>query len=192
MYHEGNRSLQARFNSTALADRLREVEARAVLNGEDISFIGSRPFFFLSTCDADRQPLCSYKGGDPGFVKIRGDRLLLFPDYDGNGTFRSLGNILVNPRVSLFFIDFENPARTQVEGLASVSFEAGDTGLWKGARSAVRVEVTRAFSACPRYVHRMAPAGLSEHVPRAGSEPPVPDWKKKAAYQDVLPENIQP
>ena len=43
----------------------------------------------------------------PGFVRVVDERTLAFPSYDGNGMFQSLGNVLVNPKVGLLFVDFE-------------------------------------------------------------------------------------
>src|SRR5690349_8312913 len=111
MYHAGSRQLQDSFSTRLLADRLVEVLARSVFTDDDREFIGSRPLFFLSTADAEGRPECSYKGGLPGFVRVIEPHTLAFPSYDGNGMFKSLGNVLVNPYVGLLFIDFETPKR---------------------------------------------------------------------------------
>ena len=119
-YHAGMRGLQDRFDTHRLADRLAERLSRERFTDEDRAFIESRTMFFLSTADGDGAPDCSYKGGDPGFVKLLDDTTLVFPSYDGNGMFRSLGNITVNPRVGLLFIDWERPRRLRVSGEASL------------------------------------------------------------------------
>ena len=54
--------------------------------------------FFLATSDDDGQPTCSYKGGEPGFVHVVDERTVAFPNYDGNGMYLSMGNVLRNPR----------------------------------------------------------------------------------------------
>ena len=77
--------------------------------------------FFLATTDAEGCPDCSYKGGDPGFVRVIDERTLVFPSYDGNGMFKSLGNIRANPAVGLLFLNFEEPRRLRVNGTATVS-----------------------------------------------------------------------
>ncbi len=185
-YHAGMRALQDRFDTRRLADRLDEKLARRDFSDEDRAFIESRSLFFLSTADADGQPDCSYKGGAPGFVRVTGDGELAFPHYDGNGMFRSLGNILVNPAVALLFIDFEKPRRLRVNGSASV---AGDDPLlasFAGAQLIVRVRAERIFPNCPRYIHRMTTVEPSLYVPRAGYTPPVPKWKRFDEFADVL------
>src|SRR5579871_527555 len=104
MYHEGNRALQAHFGSEALADRLVERTHRTAFTDSDKDFIERCSFFFLATADAEGQPDCSFKGGAPGFVKVVTPTPLVYPDYDGNGMFKSLGNVRANPRVGLLFI----------------------------------------------------------------------------------------
>lgn len=118
-YHDGARQLQDRFDTRRLADRLDEVQVRSVFTSEDRTLIERASMFFLATADADGQPDCSYKGGLPGFVRVVDDCTLAFPDYNGNGMYRSLGNALANPRGALLFIDFERPQRLRVIGDAS-------------------------------------------------------------------------
>ena len=189
VYHEGMRRLQDRFDTRRLADRLDERLGRAAFTGEDRSFIESRRLFFLATAGADGQPDCSYKGGEPGFVRVTGDDELAFPSYDGNGMFRSLGNVIVNPAVALLFIDFERPNRLRVNGRATIA--EGDPLLeaFPGAQLVVRVRATRIFPNCPRYIHRMSLVEPSPFSPRAGYTPPVPKWKRFEAFCDVLPKD---
>src|SRR5215471_5255011 len=121
LYHEGNRWMQDRFDSRRIADRLQQVTLHDHFSEGDRAFVTRSSMFFLATADADGQPDVSYKGGMPGFVRVVDKQTLAFPDYDGNGMFKSLGNILVNPKVGLLFIDFEQPNRMRVSGTASVS-----------------------------------------------------------------------
>jgi predicted pyridoxine 5'-phosphate oxidase superfamily flavin-nucleotide-binding protein len=122
MFHDGNRQLQDQFDSRRIADRLEEKLTRQAFTEQDRAFVENAMFFFLATADAEGKPDCSFKGGTPGFVRIIGPGELAFPDYDGNGMFKSLGNILANPAVGLLFIDMgEKPRRLRVNGQASVS-----------------------------------------------------------------------
>jgi predicted pyridoxine 5'-phosphate oxidase superfamily flavin-nucleotide-binding protein len=186
-YHAGMRQLQDRFDSRRLADRLDQKLSRSVFSAQDREFIESRTLFFLATADADGQPDCSYKGGAPGFVRVTGDGELAFPHYDGNGMFRSLGNVLVNPAVALLFIDFERPNRMRVNGRASIAAADPLRASFVGAQLVVRVRATRIFPNCPRYIHRMSITEPSSYVPREGYTPPVPAWKRFDAFCDVLP-----
>jgi hypothetical protein len=92
-FHEGMRTWQDRFDSRRLADRLEERLGRNRFTADDRAFIESRTMFFLATADEAGRPDCSYKGGDAGFVRVTGDDELVFPSYDGNGMFRSIGNL---------------------------------------------------------------------------------------------------
>src|SRR5688572_11382270 len=98
-YHEGMRTLQDLRETRALADRLEKVTMRSAFTDEDKTFIQRCRMFFIATADTQGQPDCSYKGGLPGFVRVADDRTLVIPDYDGNGQYRSWGNVIVNPQV---------------------------------------------------------------------------------------------
>lgn len=186
-YHDGMRAMQDRFDSRRLADRLHERLGRVAFTPEDRAFIESRTMFFFATADAQGRPDCSYKGGSPGFVRITGDDELAFPSYDGNGMFRSLGNVLVNPAVGLLFIDFERPGRLRVNGLARIDEADPLMASFTGAQLVVRVRATRIFPNCPRYIHRQQLVEASPYVPREGETPLVPNWKRMEAFCDVLP-----
>jgi uncharacterized protein len=187
-YHEGMRRLQDRFDTRRLADRLEEKLGRAAFTDEDRAFIESRRLFFLATADAEGRPDCSYKGGEPGFVQVTGAAELAFPSYDGNGMFRSLGNVLSNPEVALLFIDFERPNRLRVNGRASIADGDPLVERFPGAQLVVRVRAARIFPNCPRYIHRMTLVEASPYAPREGYTPPVPKWKRFDAFCDVLPQ----
>lgn len=186
-YHEGMRGLQDRFDTRRLADRLSEHLSRAEFSAEDKAFVESRSMFFLATADAAGRPDCSYKGGLPGFVRVTGPAELAFPSYDGNGMFRSLGNVAANPAVGLLFLDFEKPRRLRVNGVASASEDDPLRAEFDGAQMVVRIRAERIFPNCPRYLHRMQLVELSAYAPRPGHEPPVPAWKQMPAFRDVLP-----
>ena len=187
MYHRGHRELQDRFDSRRIADRLEEVTVHTEFTERDREMIEKSAMFFLATADADGWPDCSYKGGRPGFVRVLDPPTLAWGDYDGNGQFRSLGNLIVNPRVGLLFVDFEQPRRLRVNGRATVGAEDPLLASFPGAQLVVRVSAERIFPNCPRYIHRMQLVEESPYAPAAGVEPPVPAWKQDAKFRDHLP-----
>jgi len=187
MYHQRSRELQDRYSTRRLADRLVEVLARNAFTDDDRAFIESRPLFFLATADADGRPDCSHKGGLPGFVRVVEPDTLAFPDYDGNGMFKSLGNVLANPAVGILFIDFESPRRLRVNGRASIGDDDPLLTQFEGATLIVRVKADAIFPNCPRYIHKMKVVEQSAYVPCAGHVPPVPGWKKQPVFREVLP-----
>jgi predicted pyridoxine 5'-phosphate oxidase superfamily flavin-nucleotide-binding protein len=186
-YHDGMRRLQDLRETRALADRLDKVTMRSAFTDEDQAFIRRSRMFFLATADADGQPDCSYKGGLPGFVRVLDERTLAIPDYDGNGQYRSWGNVVANPRVGLLFLDFETPKRLRVNGTAVVSHEDPLLAELPGAVFVVRLTAERIFPNCPRYIHRMQLVEESAYAPRPGYTPPVPAWKTFDVFRDALP-----
>ena len=133
--------------------------------------------FFLATVDANGHANCSYKAGEPGFVRVLGERTLAFPSFDGNGMFLSLGGVLETGQVGMLFIDFEGQSRMRVNGVASVDDADPLLETWPEAQLVVRVAVREVFPNCPRYIHKRALVESSRFVPKAGCETPVPSWK---------------
>src|SRR5215204_2189315 len=189
-YHDASRALQDRFDTRRLADRIEERLVRDFLDADDRAFIERMDMFFLATADAEGRPQCSYKGGEPGFVRVLDETTIAFPNYDGNGMFLSIGNLAVNPHVGLLFIDFRarRPSRLRVNGIASIDERDALRPAYPGAQLVVRVRATQVFPNCPRYIHRMRLVERSRFVPKADCEPPVPAWKRREWSRDALPD----
>lgn len=187
MYHEGNRELQDEFESRRIADRLEEQLTRTALSDDDKAFIEGSIYFFLASADADGRPDCSFKGGPPGFVRVIGPSEIAWPDYDGNGMFKSLGNITVNPNVGLLFIALhEKPQRLRINGTATVSRDDPLLAETVGAQLMVRVQTHAIFPNCPRYIPSLSLAEPSAYIPQPGSEPVEPAWKQFDSFKDAV------
>jgi predicted pyridoxine 5'-phosphate oxidase superfamily flavin-nucleotide-binding protein len=187
MYHDGNRRLQDDFDSRRIADRLEEKLTRTAFSESDKATIEGASYFFLATADADGRPDCSFKGGLPGFVRVTGASELAFPDYDGNGMFKSLGNVAVNPNVGLLFIAMHGkPGRLRVNGTATASRDDPLMGETVGAQMIVRVAARAIFPNCPRYIPTMQLVEPSVYAPRAGVEPVEPAWKGFDSFKDCV------
>lgn len=186
-YHEGHRQLQDRFDTRRLADRLEERIVHDRITDKEREFIGRLDMFFLATADREGRPNCSYKGGDPGFVRVLDERTVAFPSWDGNGMYLSAGNLLANPHVGMLFIDFERQHRLRLNGVATIDERDPLLADYPGAQLVVRVLVREVFPNCPRYIHKLKPVERSVYVPRAGCAPPVPEWKRSDLARDVLP-----
>jgi predicted pyridoxine 5'-phosphate oxidase superfamily flavin-nucleotide-binding protein len=187
LYHEGNRRLQDRFESRKIADRQEQVIARTRFTDSDKNFIESARYFFLATADDKGRPDCSFKGGAPGFVRVSGDSELVFPDFDGNGMFKSLGNIDVNPEVGLLFIDFEKPRRLRVNGTAAARADDPLLAQTVGAQLIVRVAARVIFPNCPRYIPTMKLVEESAYAPQPRRDFPEPAWKSFPEFADAVP-----
>jgi hypothetical protein len=190
-YHDGSRRLQDAFDTRRLADRLETVTVSDTIDDDDRAFIAGMDMLFIATADEQGRPDCSYKGGEPGFVRVLDSRTIAFPAYDGNGMFRSFGNLLVNPEVGLLFISFERQKRLRLNGTASIDPDDPLLGSWPGATLVIRVRAREVFPNCPRYIHKLALVERSRYVPEAGAEPPVPEWKTRDWAVDVLPSSDQ-
>jgi uncharacterized protein len=188
-YHEGSRSLQDRFDTRRLADRIDEkLVSRGTIDDDDRAFIERCDMVFIATADAEGRPNCSYKGGDPGFVRVLDERTIALPSYDGNGMYLSMGNLLVNPNVGLLFINFEERKRLRLNGVASISEDDPLLAEYPEAQFVVRVRAEQVFPNCPRYIHRYQLVERSRFVPKAACETPVPAWKTREWSRDALPE----
>ena len=185
-YHDGNRQLQDRFDTRRLADHLTGRVTETIGESQK-EFIEKADMFFLATCDHRGLPTCSYKGGDPGFVRVLDERWLAFPNYDGNGKFQSMGNLLKNPNVGMLFVDFEGQQRLRLQGIASILDDDELLSQYPEAQFMIRVEATEVYSNCPRYVHKYQLVERFVFVPRQGLETPVPEYKKREDLQEFLP-----
>ena len=188
-YHEGNLELQERFQTTALADYIKTKRVTETVDDAQKKFIESANMFFLATCDHRGLPTCSYKGGDPGFVRVLNERTIAFPSYDGNGKYQSMGNLLKNPNLGILFVDFEGLERLRLQGVGSITEDDELFPAYPEAQFIVRVELTEVYVNCPRYVHKYKFVEASPFVPRAGQETPEPEWKKRGELKDLLPKN---
>jgi len=187
LYDEHHRELQDRFDSRVLADSLEAMIVQPQLDESSAEFISSCEFFFLSTVTADGQPTVSHKGGPPGFVRVLDPRTLVFPSYDGNGMFFSMGNIAATAKIGMLFIDFGTPHRLRLHAEASVDPADALLVEFPGAQLVVRASITDTFVNCPRYIVKHERVEASRYVPDADGNAPIPAWKKIDGMAPLLP-----
>lgn len=187
LYGARQRALQDQFDTRRIADKIEALVIQPQLGDMDMAFISSRDMFWLSTIDEQGRPTVSYKGGDPGFVRVLDNKTLVFPLYDGNGMFYSAGNIAGVSKVGMLFMDLERPNRLRVQGEATVSERDPLMSTFKEALMLVRVNVTEVWPNCPRYVHRHQRVQSSRYVPRVECDTPLAGWKRIDMLQDDLP-----
>jgi len=188
-YGDTHRAFQDQHDTRRLADRLENL-ARTAFDDGDRAFIGAATFLFLSTVDDRGRPTVSYKGGPPGFVRVSGPSELVFPVYDGNGMFLSLGNIASTAQVGLLFISFESARRLRIQGEARVVPNDGPDRT-PGAIHLVRIAASQIFVNCGRYIHKLSTQRLSPHVPDASGRQPFPAWKRIDVIADSLSDRDQ-
>ena len=186
-YSKQHRALQTQFGTTKMADRIEQLASHNEFNDDAKGFIEHSEMFFLTTINDKGQPTVSYKGGDVGFVKVLDSNTLIFPSYDGNGMFLSMGNINCNPQIGMLFISFQAPHRIRVQGTATISQDAALLAHYKEADFVVTVTITELWQNCPRYIPKMEKVRDSRYVPRQDCETPLAEWKRIDLLQDVLP-----
>ena len=191
LYGDNHRALQEQFETRRMADVIENVAMETEVVGPHKDFIESRDMFFLSTVDHKGRPTVSHKGGDPGFVKVVDDTTVVFPSYDGNGMFLSMGNIKGNRNIGMLFISFEVPHRLRLQGEATIHDDDPAMDLYKEADLIVRVKVSEIFVNCPRYVHKYQKVDPSKYVPRTECVTPLAGWKHIDMIQEVLPSRDQ-
>lgn len=189
LYGEQHRNIQDAFGTRGMADRVEELVCRTEFDDEAKGFIEHVGMFFLSTIDHQGRPTVSFKGGDAGFVKVVDSTTLVFPSYDGNGMFLSMGNISTNPQVGLLFISFETPSRLRVQGTASISQDPDLLAQYKEADFVVTVKLSEFWQNCPRYIPKYEKVRDSRYVPRTDCETPLAGWKQLDLVQDVISES---
>jgi predicted pyridoxine 5'-phosphate oxidase superfamily flavin-nucleotide-binding protein len=181
-----HRELQDAFGTRKMADRIEEIACVTEFDDETKAFIEAQDMFFLASVDHNGRPTVSYKGGNVGLVKVIDSRTLVFPNYDGNGMYMSVGNIAQNSEVGLLFISFERPHRIRVQGTATVSREDPLLAQFPGADMLVRVTLSEMWQNCPRYIHRYQKLETSRYVPQGECETPLAGWKQTDIVHDVL------
>ncbi len=194
-YHDGMREMQDRYEGRAIPDRLAANRVRTKFNAEDRECIETSPFFFLSTATPESVD-CSFKGGEPGFVRVIGENVVAWPDYDGNRMYRSLGNIGRSPRVGLLFVRFDGKlfnkaGRLRISGHAEIDESDEAIANLPGAKRLVRVTAEHIFTNCPRYIPKMVTESESVYLPRDGYSPPDPEWKSMPFVKDVFDKEIK-
>lgn len=186
MFHEGQRALQDRYEGRHVADRLEQHRRHSEFSDDDRQFIENAAFFFLASAWGDSVD-CSIKGGTPGFVQVIGPKELVWPDYDGNRMYRSLGNIVKNPAVGLLFVQFDgSETKLRINGRARIEDSSPILSDFVGAKRLIHVTAEHIYPNCPRYLPQMETIELSPYAPRKGHVPPEPDWKSRDYIRDAL------
>ena len=188
IYHTSHRTIQQQFNTQALADQIEAAVVREELSEDQANFIASQTMFFLSTIDESNRPTVSYKGGETGFVRILNNKQLMFPSYDGNGMFYSMGNIFANPEIGMLFVDFEAPNRLRIQGKSELVNEGALLDSYPGANLVVKVNVSQVWVNCSRYVHKMILREPSPYIPDSKGNAPIALWKRIEGLDQFLSE----
>ncbi len=111
-----------------------DAAASALLRRADTLFIASHYRAPSGEGDGGEGVDVSHRGGRPGFIRIHDARTLIFPDFNGNNLFNTIGNLLANPRAGILVPDFSDGTVLHVSGDAEVIWDGEEVQAFAGAR----------------------------------------------------------
>jgi predicted pyridoxine 5'-phosphate oxidase superfamily flavin-nucleotide-binding protein len=171
----GEHDLQELYGTRPRAEAFYQKQVLSYLNRLMQTFIAHQEVFFLATADGHGECDVSFRAGEAGFVHVLGEKILVYPEYRGNGVMASLGNVVENPHAGLLFVDFvgdkvglhvngsarilsneELSARPDLS--ASLRIDVAETGGRKPERW-VLVTVEEAYIHCSKHIPRLVKAG---------------------------------
>jgi predicted pyridoxine 5'-phosphate oxidase superfamily flavin-nucleotide-binding protein len=124
------------------------------LGGELQERIGRADTFFIASFHPLGGADASHRGGFPGFVQVVDERTLIWPDYNGNNMFNTLGNITENPECGLLFVDFEQGGTIQLSGTADIIWDKERALLSPGAERIIEFKISRVIETENAIPHR--------------------------------------
>jgi predicted pyridoxine 5'-phosphate oxidase superfamily flavin-nucleotide-binding protein len=180
----GEHDLQELYGTRARAEAFYQKQVLSYLNPPMRTFIARQEMFFLATADGHGECDVSFRAGEAGFVHVLGEKILVYPEYRGNGVMASLGNIAENPRAGLLFVEFvRDKVGLHVNGSARIlsneellacpdlpaalRIDLAETGGRKPERW-VLVTVEEAYIHCSKHIPRLVKAG--DHVRHWGTD----------------------
>ena len=172
---DGEHKLQEKYDTKTRAINFYEKQVLDYLAPAMIEFIARQEFLFVATADRHGECDNTSKFGQPGFIRVLGNRYVLYPEYRGNGVYANAGNLSENPHIALLIIDFiRDTVGLHVNGKArvveneellayadrlpaNVMEEMGREGKKRPERW-VMVEVEEAYIQCSKHIPLMKKA----------------------------------
>jgi uncharacterized protein len=171
----GEHDLQERYGTRARAEAFYNKQMLSYLNPQMRTFIARQEMFFLATADGHGECDVCFRAGEAGFVHILNEKILVYPEYRGNGVLASLGNVAENPHAGLLFVDFfRDQVGLHVNGAvrilsneellacpdcsAALRADLAETGGRRPERW-VLVTVEEAYIHCSKHIPRLEKAG---------------------------------
>jgi hypothetical protein len=171
----GEHVLQDWFGTRDRASRFYDRQLSDQLTPKMVEFIARMEMAFIATSDAGGECDCSFRAGTAGFLRVLDERTLAYPEFRGNGVMASLGNILENPRIGIFMVDFTRDLiGLHVNGSAEIVTPARmqelDRCLPEGPEQPGRqpvqwvlVRVTEAYIHCSKHIPKLIPQSRVRH-----------------------------
>ncbi|MGK7892634.1 MAG: pyridoxamine 5'-phosphate oxidase family protein, partial [Xenococcus sp. (in: cyanobacteria)] len=155
-----------------LPQRISEI---GIFGEEEGNFIANADTFFIATAYQDESAGIakgvdvSHRGGKPGFVKIDDEKTLTIPDFSGNCHFNTIGNIEINPRTGLLFIDFVNRNLLYLTGTAEIIWDKAEIAIYEGAEDLILFHLERGYLVKSSLPLRWSEPEFSPLLERTGS-----------------------
>jgi hypothetical protein len=145
-------------------------EAGTVWRGKALTdthraWISQADTFFIASLHPAAGADASHRGGNPGFIKLLADNRLAFPDYSGNNMFNTLGNLAVNPKAGLLFVDFERGSTLQLSGRATIIWEESRVREFRGAERVIEFRIEQVVELAPAQALRWQLVEYSDFNP---------------------------
>jgi hypothetical protein len=146
-----------------------------VLGIEELSIINASDTFFIATAyqdsaaDATQGIDVSHRGGKPGFVRVDDDRTLIIPDFSGNNHFNTFGNLELNPRAGLLFIDFDQGDLLYLTGEAKVIWHGDEINRYAGAKRLLMFHLDQGYRVRGGLPSRWSAPTFSPYLDDTGS-----------------------
>lgn len=133
----------------------KDIPVATSLSENVVRYVESLDFFFIATSSRTGECDSSYRGKGKGapVVKVLDEKTIIFPHYMGNGTFRSLGNIVENPHIGLLFMDFKSGLRMRINGDAEISDDPEWLEMFPHSVETVKVTVQEVYEQNRPAVH---------------------------------------
>ena len=153
---------QEKYGTQHMASNILESVNTSRIYAHLKKIINGCSYFFLATASKDAKVNVNFKGGEKGFVHVIDENTILFPDYDGNGIFHGLNDIMENPNVGMLFIDFNTSQRFKINGVATIIDDSKTVTKyldWKGFSEyptrIIKVNVTYVLGNCSKYIENV-------------------------------------
>lgn len=116
------KKVQEELGSRSSYTRMEDVPGPADrrLTEAEAGFIAARNSFYMATVSETGWPYIQHRGGPNGFVRVLDESTIGLADFRGNRQYISVGNLMTDDRVSLFFMDYPNKTRLKLLGRARI------------------------------------------------------------------------
>jgi len=145
------------------------------LGDSEASFVAEADTFFIASRSAqlDQEESSqgldvSHRGGRAGFVRVVSSTELCFPDFSGNLLFNTLGNLEVDARAGLLFIDFRSGGMLHIIGRTKICWDVPETTRSAGVERLIFLDIQCVLNREHAFPHLYDFVSYSPHLGAEG------------------------